>query len=377
MISARNTAPITGLVARSFSSAPRRSTSTRHTLTHCQHCHVLHCPPPPLPTHIHTHTSVGVSTAAQRASTADSQCVTNGQAYSYPCVLELNAAAGTAFRCLSLPFTAFHCLSLPFAAFRCLSLPFTVLSPSFRCHSSPHFTVLSLPFFTVLSPSFHCPFTLSATVAAKLSVTVADLFGHVSVVASGPLLIHSVGFVLIRAADFSVKSAQAPRPYGQALIKTIWRGSDRVVPLVSRCRCLFSWRFFIPCDVRWRPTAGPITRHARSSSPTTCTSRPRPPRPTPSTHSPRGRCRRSVSAPSLSRSLAPSRPPPSLSAAHSLAFCGHLPALHREASWPSRSAARCQHRKERQCLSHGGSGNAVEAQGNGSVLASSPAAIYP
>ena len=39
---------------------------------------------------------------------------------------------------------------------------------------------------------------------------------------------HSVRFVSIRAADFSVKSAQAPRPYWQALIKTIWRGSDRV-----------------------------------------------------------------------------------------------------------------------------------------------------
>ena len=40
--------------------------------------------------------------------------------------------------------------------------------------------------------------------------------------------VHSVGFVLIRAADFSAKSAQAPRPYRQALTKTIWRGSDRV-----------------------------------------------------------------------------------------------------------------------------------------------------
>ena len=27
---------------------------------------------------------------------------------------------------------------------------------------------------------------------------------------------------------FSVQSAQAPRPYRQALFKTIWRGSDRV-----------------------------------------------------------------------------------------------------------------------------------------------------
>ena len=40
---------------------------------------------------------------------------------------------------------------------------------------------------------------------------------------------HSVGFVLTRAADFSVKSAQAPRSYRQALIKTIWRRSDRLV----------------------------------------------------------------------------------------------------------------------------------------------------
>ena len=39
---------------------------------------------------------------------------------------------------------------------------------------------------------------------------------------------HSVGFVLIGAADFSVKFAQAPRPYRQALVETIWRGSDRV-----------------------------------------------------------------------------------------------------------------------------------------------------
>ena len=39
---------------------------------------------------------------------------------------------------------------------------------------------------------------------------------------------HLAGFVLIRAADFSVKSAQLPRPYRQALIKTIWRGSGGV-----------------------------------------------------------------------------------------------------------------------------------------------------
>ena len=41
--------------------------------------------------------------------------------------------------------------------------------------------------------------------------------------------IHSARFILIKAAGFSVKSAQAPRPHTQALIKTIWRGSDRVV----------------------------------------------------------------------------------------------------------------------------------------------------
>ena len=40
--------------------------------------------------------------------------------------------------------------------------------------------------------------------------------------------LNSVGFVLIRAADSSAKSAQAPRPYRQALIKIIWREFDRV-----------------------------------------------------------------------------------------------------------------------------------------------------
>ena len=39
---------------------------------------------------------------------------------------------------------------------------------------------------------------------------------------------HSVGFVLTRAADFSVKPAQAPRPYGEALVKTTWGGSNPV-----------------------------------------------------------------------------------------------------------------------------------------------------
>ena len=37
---------------------------------------------------------------------------------------------------------------------------------------------------------------------------------------------------ILKAADFGAKSAQAPRPYRQALrilIKTTWRGSDRVV----------------------------------------------------------------------------------------------------------------------------------------------------
>ena len=48
---------------------------------------------------------------------------------------------------------------------------------------------------------------------------------------------HSVGFALIRAADFSVKSAQAPRTYRQARIKTIWRGSTEWICLGLR-RCL-------------------------------------------------------------------------------------------------------------------------------------------
>ena len=39
---------------------------------------------------------------------------------------------------------------------------------------------------------------------------------------------HSAGLVLIRAADFSAKPAQAPRPCREALIKTVWRGADRV-----------------------------------------------------------------------------------------------------------------------------------------------------
>ena len=39
---------------------------------------------------------------------------------------------------------------------------------------------------------------------------------------------HSVEFVSMRAADFSVKSAQAPHPHRQALVKTVWTGSDRV-----------------------------------------------------------------------------------------------------------------------------------------------------
>ena len=39
---------------------------------------------------------------------------------------------------------------------------------------------------------------------------------------------HSVGFVLTRAADFSAQSAQAQRPYRQALINSILRGPDRV-----------------------------------------------------------------------------------------------------------------------------------------------------
>ena len=47
------------------------------------------------------------------------------------------------------------------------------------------------------------------------------------------LLANSVGSVLIRAADCGAKSAQAPRPYRQALDKTIWRGSDRVAAIAE------------------------------------------------------------------------------------------------------------------------------------------------
>ena len=49
-----------------------------------------------------------------------------------------------------------------------------------------------------------------------------------SIEKSEAVMPRSVGFVLIRAADFSRKSAQMPRPYRQALIKTIWRGAGRV-----------------------------------------------------------------------------------------------------------------------------------------------------
>ena len=79
----------------------------------------------------------------------------------------------------------------------------------------------------------HCPCTRAPTPAAcsqfraggSLQCEVAREGGQQS---AGGASSHSVGFVLIRAADFSAQSAQAPRPYRQALIKSIWRGSDRV-----------------------------------------------------------------------------------------------------------------------------------------------------
>ena len=46
---------------------------------------------------------------------------------------------------------------------------------------------------------------------------------------------HSVGFVSTRAADFSVKSMQVPRPHRQARIKTIWGESDRVESVHGSC----------------------------------------------------------------------------------------------------------------------------------------------
>ena len=45
--------------------------------------------------------------------------------------------------------------------------------------------------------------------------------------ASSMLANHSIGLVLIRAADFSVKSGQAPRPDRQALVEIIWGGTRR------------------------------------------------------------------------------------------------------------------------------------------------------
>ena len=48
---------------------------------------------------------------------------------------------------------------------------------------------------------------------------------------------HSVGFVSTRAAEYSVKSAQVPHPCRQALIKTIWRGSDRVAGSLPKDHC--------------------------------------------------------------------------------------------------------------------------------------------
>ena len=63
------------------------------------------------------------------------------------------------------------------------------------------------------------------TVSAPPACRVQQLFaGHQS-----DRDCHSVGFVLVTAADFSVKPALAPRPCRQALAKTVWRGSNRVV----------------------------------------------------------------------------------------------------------------------------------------------------
>ena len=68
---------------------------------------------------------------------------------------------------------------------------------------------------------------------------------------------HSVGFVLIRAADFSVQSAQAPRPYRQALIKIIWRGSGRVATQVCRCASVLRpWTHHVRPAVPAQPDSG-------------------------------------------------------------------------------------------------------------------------
>ena len=71
---------------------------------------------------------------------------------------------------------------------------------------------------------------LEASAVAGLASSAYVTFKHSHVPAYAPDKghDHSVGFVLTRAADFSVKSAQAPRSYRHALVKTLWRGSDRV-----------------------------------------------------------------------------------------------------------------------------------------------------
>ena len=57
--------------------------------------------------------------------------------------------------------------------------------------------------------------------------------------AEAPIPAHSVGlFVLTRAAELGVQSAQAPRPCRQALDRTIWSRSDRVAKGLEDSRAL-------------------------------------------------------------------------------------------------------------------------------------------
>ena len=74
---------------------------------------------------------------------------------------------------------------------------------------------------------------------------------------------HSVGFVLIRAADLSVKSTQAPRPYRQALIKTIWRGSDRVGAQAQTCRFDAGWGRSTRSTIIWPDSTSTWARAGR------------------------------------------------------------------------------------------------------------------
>ena len=145
-----------------------------------------------------------------------------------------------------------HCLSLTsHCLFYCRSLTSNRLStaiPSWRKPRRSGPTVItSPPFleFPLPSTAFHC-LPLPSMKGTERQPTafkprLSSLFRRQAEAREEPegegLLCGVFGqlmeatrsdFVLTRAADCSAKSAQAPRPYRQALVKTIWRGLDRV-----------------------------------------------------------------------------------------------------------------------------------------------------